>query len=52
MSTPFDELEFDRVSFWIQIHNLPYSLLTTNVAISLGESISKVYIPKDTMEMR
>ena len=51
MSTPIDELEFDRVSFWIQIHNLPYSLLTTNVAISLGESIGKVYIPKDTTEM-
>ena len=43
MSTPIDELEFDRVSFWIQIHNLPYSL---------GEPIGKVYIPKDTMEMR
>ena len=52
MSTPINELEFDRVSFWIQIHNLPYSLLTTDVAISFGESIGKVYIPKDTTEMR
>uniref|UniRef100_A0A7N2R2G9 DUF4283 domain-containing protein n=1 Tax=Quercus lobata TaxID=97700 RepID=A0A7N2R2G9_QUELO len=52
MSTPIDELGFDRVSFWIQIHNLPYLLLTTDVAINLGESIGKVYIPKDTTEMR
>ena len=52
MSTPIDGLEFDRVSFWIQIHNLPYSLLTSDVAISLRESIGKVYIPKDTTEMR
>uniref|UniRef100_A0A7N2LEP9 DUF4283 domain-containing protein n=1 Tax=Quercus lobata TaxID=97700 RepID=A0A7N2LEP9_QUELO len=52
MSTSIDKLEFDKVSFWIQIHNLPYSLLTTNVAINLGESIGKVYIPKDTTEMR
>lgn len=51
-STPIEELEFDRVSFWIQIHNLPYSLLTTDVAISHEESIGKVFIPKDTAEMR
>ncbi|KAK9990738.1 hypothetical protein SO802_025723 [Lithocarpus litseifolius] len=51
-STPIEELEFNKVSFWIQIHNLPYSLLTTDVAISLGEFIGKVFIPKDTAEMR
>lgn len=52
ISTPIDDLEFDKVSFWIQIHNLPYSLLTTKVAISLRESLGKVIIPKDTVEMR
>lgn len=51
-STPIEEIEFDKVSFWIQIHNLPYSLLTTDVAISLGESIGTVLIPKESTEMR
>ena len=41
-STPIEELEFDKVSFWIQIHNLPYSHLSTEVALSLGESLGTI----------
>lgn len=51
-STPIKELKFDRVSFWIQIHNLPYSLLSTKVALSLGESLGRVSKPRDTSEMK
>ena len=51
-STPIKELEFDRVSFSIQIHNLPYLLLTTDMTISLRESIGNVFIPKGTAEIK
>ena len=51
-STPIEDLNFDKVAFWIQIHNLPYSLLTTEVAVRLGESLGVVTMPNDQMEMR
>lgn len=42
---PIHELDFYRVYFWVQIQNIPFSLMTTEVAISLGESIRKVTQP-------
>ena len=51
-STPIEELIFDKAAFWVQIHNLPYSLLTTEVAMRLGESLGVVNVPKDLTEMR
>ncbi|KAL0009739.1 hypothetical protein SO802_004847 [Lithocarpus litseifolius] len=51
-STPIEELNFDKVLFWIQIHNLPYSLLFAEVARSIGESLGKVSMPKATSELR
>lgn len=52
MSTTIENLQFNRVSFWIQIHNLPHSLLSSEVANSLGESLGEVMMPKDLTEMR
>ena len=52
LSTPIEDLNFDKVAFWIQIHNLPYSLLTTEVAVRLGESLGVVTMPNDQTEMR
>lgn len=52
ISTPIKDLAFDKVSFWIQIHNLPYSLLMIEVALSLGESLGSFIVLKDTAEMR
>lgn len=46
------DLKFDKVSFWIQIHNLPYSLLSVEVAQSLGGSLGTVKMPTDQAEMR
>ena len=43
--TPIHELDFSTVYFWVQIHNIPFSLMTTEVAVSLGESIGKVTLP-------
>lgn len=42
---PFHELDIYRVYFWVQIQNIPFSLMTTEVAVSLGESIRKVTQP-------
>lgn len=52
MSTPIEDLQFNRVSFWIQIHNLPYSLLPSEVARSLGGTFGEVMMPKHLIEMR
>nr|XP_023929349.1 uncharacterized protein LOC112040689 [Quercus suber] len=52
LSTPMEALTFDKVAFWVQIHNLPYSLLTSEVAMRLGESLGEVNMPKDLTEMR
>ena len=52
LSTPIEDLNFDKVAFWVQIHNLPYSLLTTEVAVHLRESLGEVNVPNDPTEMR
>lgn len=52
ISTPLEELKFDKVSFWVQIHNPPYSLLSVEVAQSLGGSLGTVKMPSDHAEMR
>lgn len=50
-SSPVHELSFDRTSFWVQIHNLPFSLMTVEAAVSLGETLGVVSKPRDTSEM-
>ena len=51
-STLVQKLHFRTTSFWVQIHDLPFSFLTTRVAISIGETLGVVAIPKDRSEMR
>ena len=51
-STPVKNLKFNTTSFWIQVHNLPHSLLNTETALSLGETNGVITKPKDLSEMR
>lgn len=51
-SSPVQELSFDRTSFWVQIHNLPLSLMIVEAAVSLGETLGVVIVPSDTTEMK
>lgn len=51
-TTPINKLSFDSSTFWVQIHNLPFSLMTIEAAISLGETMGVVPKPKDEAEMR
>ena len=46
------ELLFDKVSFWVQIHHLPFSHMTEETAISLGETIGPVIKTRDVSELR
>ena len=51
-SCPVQDLSFDRTLFWVQIHNLPFSLMTVETAISLGSTLGMVSRPKDGVEMK
>lgn len=51
-SFPVKELSFDRMSFWVQIHNLPFTLMTVEAAVSLGETLGVVSKPRDTSKMK
>lgn len=35
-------MDFSKSSFWVQIHNLPLTCLTHDVAIEIGESLGDV----------
>lgn len=50
--TPVTNLSFDKTSFWVQIYNLPFSLLTVEAVLSIGETLGMVMKPKDLKEMR
>ena len=51
-SVPVQDLHFDRVSFWVQIHRLLFSHLTEEIAFSLGETIGPVVETRDASELR
>ena len=51
-STPIQNLQFKSTSFWVQIHDLHFSYLSKEVAISIGESLGAMTVPKDSLEMR
>lgn len=46
------EVEFNRVKFQIQLHDLPYKFMNPETAIEIGESIGEVVIPQDDSKMR
>uniref|UniRef100_A0A7N2M9T7 DUF4283 domain-containing protein n=1 Tax=Quercus lobata TaxID=97700 RepID=A0A7N2M9T7_QUELO len=39
---PMEKVDFSKSSFWVQIHNLPLSWLTPDVAMEIGESLGDV----------
>ncbi|XP_050259025.1 uncharacterized protein LOC126704027 [Quercus robur] len=49
---PIKEVVFNRVKFWIQIHDLPYKFMTPETAIKIGESIGEVVMSRDESKMR
>ena len=49
---PIKEVMFNRMKFWIQIHDLPYKFMNPKTAIEIGESIGEVVRPRDDSEMR
>lgn len=51
-SNSVQNLQFNTTSFWVQIHGLPFSFMTTEVSLSIGETLGAVSIPKDTSELR
>ena len=50
--TPVQEISFDRVSFWVQIQHLPFSLLTEEVAFKLGDILGNVIRTRDSSNMK
>ncbi|XP_030922912.1 uncharacterized protein At4g02000-like [Quercus lobata] len=51
-SVPIQDLKFSSTSFWVQIHELPFSFMSMEVAISIGESIGDVIPTKDSSELK
>ncbi|KAK9990546.1 hypothetical protein SO802_025531 [Lithocarpus litseifolius] len=49
---PGNELSFCKTAFRIQIHDLPFLLLTREVALSLGATIGTVIKPVNNSEMK
>uniref|UniRef100_A0A7N2N7G9 DUF4283 domain-containing protein n=1 Tax=Quercus lobata TaxID=97700 RepID=A0A7N2N7G9_QUELO len=50
-SVPIQDLHFERVSFWVQIHHLPFSHLSEEIAFSLGEMIGLVIKTRDASKL-
>lgn len=49
-SVSVQERRFDKTAFWVQIHNLPFSLLTVEAVVCLGETLGTVTKMKDFEE--
>lgn len=49
---PVNELSFCNTAFWIQIHDLPFSLLTREVALSLGATLGTVIKPANNSDLQ
>lgn len=49
---PVNELSFCSTAFWVQIHDLPFSLLTKEVALSIGATLGTVIKPADNSEVQ
>lgn len=51
-AVPIQQLAFKSATFWVQIHNLPFQLLTVETTLNIGETIGPVSRPKDIREMK
>ena len=49
--TPMTELEFAKSLFWVKIHNLPFHLLSPEIALDIGVTLGEVVRMEDTSEM-
>ena len=47
-----NELSFYNTAFWIQVHDLPFSLLTREIALSLGAMLGTVIKPADNSKLQ
>ena len=47
-----NELSFYNTTFWIQVHDLPFSLLTREIALSLGAMLGTVIKPADNSKLQ
>lgn len=41
--TPPSEISFSHTFMWVQMHNLPYACMNSNVGLRIGASICKVF---------
>ena len=46
-----DELDFGCSKFWVQIHHLPFSHLTPEIAMDIGRTLGTVVLSEDTSDM-
>ena len=50
--TPIHNLDFSYISIWVQLHNIPLSHMTAEVAISFGKSLGRVIVTPDGSELQ
>ena len=46
-----NELDFGYSKFWVQIHHLPFSHLTPETAMDIGQTLGTVVLSEDTSDM-
>ena len=51
-SISIHKLHFEKSIFYVQIHNLLFSLLTIEAILNIGETLGFVTIPKDSGQMK
>ena len=49
--TPMEEADFSKTKFWVQVHNLPFSWLTSDVAMEIGDTLGEVIKLDNVSEM-
>nr|POF21472.1 hypothetical protein CFP56_18512 [Quercus suber] len=49
--TPLADLQLSTAMFWVQIHNLPFSMLSPEIAMDIGETLGEVRRLESTSEM-
>ena len=47
-----NELSFHNTAFWIKVHDLPFSLLTREIALSLEATLGTVIKPVDNSKLQ
>ena len=48
---PMNEVDFGFSKFWVQLHHLPFNLLTPKVAMDIAQTLGIVVLFEDTFEM-